>query len=267
MSETAARIPVTVAGAAGRMGRALTGLLADHPRLSLGACLMRPGHPWLDAPPDGLGGALMTADPAAALEASRAVIDFTLPEAAEPIARVAAAAGAVHVLGSTGFSDADLARLAAAGSGAITIRSGNMCLGVNLLAVLTRQVAAALDADFDIEIGEIHHRNKIDAPSGTAMLLGEAAAAGRGVRLSEVAARGRDGHTGVRPRGAIGFASLRGGDVVGEHDVWFAGPGERLILRHVATDRTIYARGALKAAEWGLTQAPGQYSMLDVLGL
>jgi 4-hydroxy-tetrahydrodipicolinate reductase len=267
MPDQDARIPVTVAGAAGRMGRALTGLLVDHPRLRLGACLMRPGHSWLDAAPAELAGARITTDPATALAVSRAVIDFTLPEAAEPIARAAAAAGAVHVLGSTGFSDADLARLEEAGRGAVTIRSGNMSLGVNLLAVLTRQVAAALDESFDIEIGEVHHRNKIDAPSGTAMLLGEAAAAGRGVRLAEVAQRGRDGHTGVRPRGAIGFASLRGGDVVGEHDVWFAGPGERLILRHVATDRTIYARGALKAAEWGLSQAPGQYSMLDVLGL
>ncbi len=261
------RIPVTIAGAAGRMGRALTGLLSDHPRLCLGACLMRPGHPWLSAPPADLDGALITADAAAALQATRAVIDFTLPQAAAPIATAASAAGAVHVLGTSGFAEADIARLEQAGRGAVTIRSGNMSLGVNLLAVLAQQVAAALDADFDIEIGEIHHRNKIDAPSGTAMMLGEAAAAGRGVRLSQVALRGRDGHHGVRPRGAIGFSSLRGGDVVGEHDVWFAGPGERLILRHVATDRTIYARGALKAAEWGLSQPPGQYSMLDVLGL
>jgi 4-hydroxy-tetrahydrodipicolinate reductase len=249
------------------MGRALTGLLADHPRLALGGCLMRPGHPWLAEPPAGLAGVPMTADPAAALALGRAVIDFTLPEAAEPIAAAAGAAGAVHVLGTSGFSGEQLDRIETAGRGAVTIRSGNMSLGVNLLAVLTQKVAAALDADWDIEIGEIHHRNKIDAPSGTALMLGEAAAAGRGVRLSDVAARGRDGHHGARPRGAIGFASLRGGDVVGEHDVWFAGAGERLILRHVATDRTIYARGALKAAEWGLGQPPGQYTMLDVLGL
>ena len=261
------RIPVTVAGAAGRMGRMLTAALQDHPRLRLGACLMRPGHPWLAAPPPGFEGVAMTDDPAAALEGTRAVIDFTLPEGAPAIATACAAAGAVHVLGTTGFSDARIAELEALGAGAVTIRSGNMSLGVNLLAVLTRQVAAALDDNFDIEIVEMHHRAKVDAPSGTAMMLAEAAAEGRGVALAEAAVRGRDGHTGARVPGTIGLAALRGGDVVGEHDVIFAGAGERLVLRHISTDRGLYARGALKAAEWGLGQPPGQYSMLEVLGL
>jgi 4-hydroxy-tetrahydrodipicolinate reductase len=132
---------------------------------------------------------------------------------------------------------------------------------------LTRKVAAALDEDFDIEIVEAHHRMKVDAPSGTALMLGEAAAEGRGVSLAEVSDRGRDGVTGARERGHIGFAVIRGGDIVGEHDVIFAAPGERVILRHVATDRAIFARGALKAALWGQDKKPGQYDMMDVLGL
>jgi 4-hydroxy-tetrahydrodipicolinate reductase len=142
-----------------------------------------------------------------------------------------------------------------------------MSLGVNLLMQLTRKVAAALDEDFDIEVIESHHNQKVDAPSGTALMLGEAAAEGRGTSLAEVADRGRDGLTGARKRGDIGFTAIRGGDIVGEHDVMFAAPGERIILRHVATDRAIYARGALKAALWGLRQDPGEYDMLDVLGL
>jgi 4-hydroxy-tetrahydrodipicolinate reductase len=142
-----------------------------------------------------------------------------------------------------------------------------MSLGVNLLVGLTRKVAQALDADWDIEIVEAHHRMKVDAPSGTALMLGEAAAEGRGVVLEDVRDSGRDGLTGARARGAIGFAALRGGDVVGEHDVIFATEGERIILRHIATDRAIFARGALRAALWGQTQKPGEYDMADVLGL
>jgi 4-hydroxy-tetrahydrodipicolinate reductase len=142
-----------------------------------------------------------------------------------------------------------------------------MSLGVNLLVGLTRQVAAALGEEFDIEIVEAHHRLKVDAPSGTALMLGEAAAAGRGVTLSEVADRGRDGLTGARVPGHIGFSAIRGGDIVGEHDVIFAGAGERIVLRHVATDRRLFARGALRAALWGQDKSPGEYDMLDVLGL
>ncbi|MEO1918743.1 MAG: 4-hydroxy-tetrahydrodipicolinate reductase, partial [Paracoccaceae bacterium] len=133
--------------------------------------------------------------------------------------------------------------------------------------VLTRKVAAALDMDFDIEIVEMHHKHKIDAPSGTALMLGKAAAEGRSVNLDEVSDRGRDGETGARKRGDIGFVSMRGGDVVGEHDVIFAGEGERIILRHIAGGRMIFAHGAIKAALWGQTQKPGEYTMLDVLGL
>ena len=165
------------------------------------------------------------------------------------------------------MTEEQIARLEPAARHAVIIRAGNMSLGVNLLVQLTRRVAAALDEDFDIEVVEAHHRHKVDAPSGTALMLGEAAAEGRGVSLSQVADRGRDGITGARSRGDIGFAAIRGGDVVGEHDVVFAADGERIVLRHLATDRAIFARGALKAALWGLGQKPGQYDMMDVLGL
>jgi len=142
-----------------------------------------------------------------------------------------------------------------------------MSLGVNLLTLLTKKVAAALGEDFDIEIVEAHHNKKVDAPSGTALMLGEAAAEGRGVSLDAVRDSGRDGITGARKRGDIGFAVVRGGDIVGEHDVMFAAPGERIILRHIATDRSVFARGALEAALWGQGKAPGEYNMADVLGL
>ena len=142
-----------------------------------------------------------------------------------------------------------------------------MSLGVNLLTRLTQKVAAALDADWDVEIVEAHHRMKVDAPSGTALMLGQAAATGRGVMLNEAKVSGRDGITGARARGTIGFSAIRGGDIVGEHDVIFAADGERIVLRHLATDRRIFARGALRAALWGQSQKPGRYDMMDVLGL
>jgi 4-hydroxy-tetrahydrodipicolinate reductase len=180
---------------------------------------------------------------------------------------LAAQARLVHVVGTTGLERDHLERLAAAARHATIVRAGNMSVGVNLLATLVRQVAATLGPDYDIEIVEMHHRHKVDAPSGTALMFGEAAAAGRRVSLPDVAERGRDGVTGPRAEGAIGFACLRGGDVVGEHDVIFAGPGERVVLRHVATDRMLYARGALRAAHWGQDREPGLYDMLDVLGI
>jgi len=173
----------------------------------------------------------------------------------------------VHVIGTTGFAPADLDRLAAAARHAVIVRAGNMSLGVNLLMQLTRQVAGALGEDWDIEVVEAHHRHKIDAPSGTALMLGQSAAEGRGVDLAQISDRGRDGITGERVPGHIGFAAIRGGDVVGEHDVIFAGPGERLVLRHIAGDRRVFARGALAAALWGQGRKPGEYTMLDVLGL
>ena len=158
-------------------------------------------------------------------------------------------------------------RLVSAAKSAVIVKSGNMSLGVNLLAALTKRVAKTLDKSFDIEVLEMHHNQKIDAPSGTALLLGRAAAEGRGVDLDQHSVRSRDGHTGARKTGDIGFATLRGGSVVGEHSVIFAGPAERVELTHKAEDRMIFARGALAAAAWARTQKPGLYSMMDVLGL
>jgi 4-hydroxy-tetrahydrodipicolinate reductase len=263
---------VAITGASGRMGQMLIRELMHSDRLELVGAVDRPGHAWIGQDVgSAMGGAALgitvTDDPLEAIARAQVIIDFTAPEATLEFAALAAQARAVHVIGTTGMTDAQIAQLEPAARHAVIVRAGNMSLGVNLLTQLTRRVAAALDADFDIEIIEAHHNQKVDAPSGTALMLGEAAAEGRGVSLSEVSDRGRDGITGARNRGDIGFTAIRGGDIVGEHDVLFAAAGERIILRHVASDRGVFARGALKAAMWGLGKSPGQYDMLDVLGL
>ena len=265
-------LPIAVTGVAGRMGQMLVRAVTERDDVVLAGATERTGHAWIgrdlgEAMGGGAIGVTVSDDPLEVLAGVRAVLDFTTPEATRMHADIAAQARLVHVIGTTGLSREDLARISAAARHATVIRAGNMSLGVNLLAVLTRRVAEALDEDFDVEIVEMHHRMKVDAPSGTALMLGEAAAEGRGVELAEVAERGRDGHTGPRRKGTIGFAALRGGDVVGEHDVIFAGMGERVVLRHVATDRMIFARGAVRAALWGQHRKPGEYSMIDVLGL
>jgi 4-hydroxy-tetrahydrodipicolinate reductase len=203
----------------------------------------------------------------ALLEHADAVIEFSTPEATLANAALAAAAGCAHVVGTTGLSASDATRLREIAGQIPIVWAPNMSQGVNLLLGLVEQVARALDPGFDIEIVEMHHRHKVDAPSGTALALGLAAARGRGQPLDELAVRGRDGITGARKAGAIGFASLRGGDVVGDHSVIVAGEGERLVLSHIATDRRIYARGALRAALWTSGRGPGLYGMADVLGL
>ncbi|SLN67081.1 4-hydroxy-tetrahydrodipicolinate reductase [Roseivivax jejudonensis] len=263
---------VVVTGVSGRMGQMLVREVAGDARLRLAGALERAGHDWVGRDVGAaMGGAdlgvAVRDDPAAVIAGADAVIDFTAPDATLGFAAEAARAGAVHVIGTTGLSEAQIAELAGAAETCVQVRAGNMSLGVNLLVGLTRRVAAALGEGWDIEIVEAHHNRKVDAPSGTALMLGDAAAAGRGVTLSDVADRGRDGMTGARAPGAIGFAAIRGGDIVGEHDVIFAGPGERVVLRHVATDRAIFARGALAAALWGQGRPPGQYDMHDVLGL
>lgn len=263
---------IVVNGVSGRMGRMLVQVLSGNARARLLGALERPGHPWigkdlgvmLGAAPLGI---TVSDDPAATLKDAQAVIDFTAPGASVALAPVAMAAGCAHVIGTTGLSRDDIAAIAAAARNGVIVRAGNMSLGVNLLVALTRKVAAALDADYDIEIVEAHHRHKVDAPSGTALMLGQAAAEGRRVVLDDHRASGRDGITGARRPGDIGFSAIRGGDIVGEHDVIFAGEGERVILRHVATDRAIFARGALRAALWGQDRKPGEYDMMDVLGL
>jgi 4-hydroxy-tetrahydrodipicolinate reductase len=217
----------------------------------------------------GLGpnGIKVTSDVAPLLQQADGLIEFTIPAATLAFAELTASAGIVHVIGTTGHSAEEEAVIAQAAKRAIIVKSGNMSLGVNLLAALTKRVAATLNEDFDIEIVEMHHNKKIDAPSGTALMLGRAAAAGRGVDLAQHSVRGRDGMTGARQAGDIGFASLRGGSVVGDHTVIFAGPAERLELTHRAEDRMIFARGALHAALWARGKKPGLYAMADVLGL
>ncbi|MFN4203671.1 MAG: 4-hydroxy-tetrahydrodipicolinate reductase [Tabrizicola sp.] len=263
---------LVVTGASGRMGQTLIRLAQGSDRLRLVGCVERAGHPWIGRDVgEAMGGApigvKVTDDALEAFARAQAVIDFTAPAATVDFAALAAQARAVHVIGTTGLEPQHIARIEAAARHAVIIRAGNMSLGVNLLVRLTQKVAAALDADWDVEIVEAHHRMKVDAPSGTALMLGQAAAEGRGVSLDDARVSGREGITGARARGAIGFSAIRGGDIVGEHDVIFAGEGERVILRHVATDRAIFARGALRAALWGQGQKPGQYDMMDVLGI
>lgn len=263
---------IVIVGASGRMGQMLIRAVAASDKARLVAAVDRSGHDWvgqdLGELMGGTGrGVIVTDDPLEAMANAQAVIDFTAPKATLAMAELAAQARATHVIGTTGFSDDEIAALEPASRHCAQIRAGNMSLGVNLLTQLTKKVAAALDEEWDIEIIEAHHNKKVDAPSGTALMLGEAAAEGRGIALEQHRDAGRDGMTGARKAGDIGFSAIRGGDIVGEHDVLFAAAGERIILRHVATDRAIFARGALKAALWGQTQTPGQYDMMDVLGL
>jgi 4-hydroxy-tetrahydrodipicolinate reductase len=259
-------------GVAGRMGRMLTQVAPDTLGLKLVAALAPEGDSTLGADSgaafgQGPNGVSVTCDIAAALANADVVVDFSSPEATVGMARAAAKAKVAHIIGTTGFTDDDLAVIAQAARDTVIVRSGNMSLGVNLLAVLVERAAKALGPAWDAEIVEMHHRLKVDAPSGTALLLGEAVARGRGVDLATLSARGRDGVTGARPTGEIGFASLRGGTVVGDHTVIFAGAGERIELSHRAEDRGVFARGALAAALWTRGKAPGLYSMADVLGL
>lgn len=263
---------IVITGGSGRMGQMLIQTVLDSDKARLVGVVERAGHGWIGQDVGvAMGGAAIgvsvTDDALDAFSKGHAVIDFTAPEATLEFAALAAQAQVVHVIGTTGMSEEQIARLDPAARDAVIVRAGNMSLGVNLLVQLTKKVAAALDEDFDIEVIEAHHHHKVDAPSGTALMLGEAAAEGRGVELSEVSDRGRDGITGARKRGDIGFTAIRGGDIVGEHDVLFAAAGERIVLRHMATDRVIFARGALKAALWGQGKTPGQYDMVDVLGL
>ncbi len=264
---------LVVVGAAGRMGRTLIRTIAETPGAHLSAAIERAGSPDLGKDAGelaGLGanGIAIGDDPLPAFAKADGVLDFTTPSSSVEFSGYAAQARIVHVIGTTGCSAEDDARIAAAARHATIVKSGNMSLGVNLLAALVEQAARALPAeDFDIEILEMHHRHKVDAPSGTALLLGQAAAAGREIGLGANSVRVRDGHTGARETGSIGFATLRGGSVVGEHSVILAGAGERITLAHQADERAIFARGAVRAALWANGRKPGLYSMRDVLGL
>jgi 4-hydroxy-tetrahydrodipicolinate reductase len=261
-----------VAGAGGRMGRTLVKAIADTDGVTLAGAVDAPGSAVIGRDAGelaGLGanGIKVVADPAPLLGHADGVIDFTIPAATIVLAEIVARRGLVHVIGTTGLSPENEKLIAVAAERSAIVKSGNMSLGVNLVEALVRRVAKVLDDEFDIEIVEMHHNKKIDAPSGTALMFGRAAAQGRGITLEQHSERGRDGHTGARERGAIGFASLRGGTVVGDHTVTFAGPAERIELTHRAEDRMIFARGAVKAALWARGRKPGLYAMADVLGL
>jgi 4-hydroxy-tetrahydrodipicolinate reductase len=260
-----------VVGAGGRMGRALVKAIAETDGAVLGGAVEQPGA--LIGQDSGVLAGLpanniaLVPDLEPLIAEADGVLDFTAPAATLGFAALCAAAGKVHVAGTTGLSQADEEKIKGFARKAVIVRSPNMSLGVNLMATLVRKTAAALDDEFDIEILEMHHNKKVDAPSGTALLLGVAAAAGRGVELAKNRIPAREGITGARKKGDIGFASLRGGSVVGDHSVIFAAPGERIELVHRAEDRGIYARSAVKAALWARGKPPGLYSMADVLGL
>jgi len=263
---------IGVVGCSGRMGRMILRVLAATPACAIAGGSEAPGSSALGEDLGTLAGlgplGMAVGDDAAALFAQcDAVIDFTTPAASAAHAALAAQAKVAHVIGATGMDETQLAAIGRAAAQAPIVQAPNMSLGVNVLLALVERAAAVLDADFDIEIVEMHHRHKVDAPSGTALTLGRAAATGRTVDLNAVAQKVRDGVTGPRRRGDIGFATLRGGDVAGDHTVIFAGEGERIELTHKASSREVFARGAVKAALWAHGKAPGLYAMTDVLGL
>jgi len=263
---------LAVVGAAGRMGRELIKAVTAAEGVTLAGAVEAKGAPAVgrdagDVAGIGPTGVLVTDDALEVFARVDGVLDFTVPQATVLFAGLAANARIVHVIGTTGCSAEDDAKIKAAARHATTTKAGNMSLGVNLLVELTKKIAAALDEDFDVEVLEMHHRMKVDAPSGTALMLGQAAADGRGVALAERSVRSRDGQTGARRRGDIGFATLRGGSVIGEHTVMFASDSERIEITHKASDRGLFTKGAIKAALWGRGKGPGLYSMKDVLGI
>jgi len=264
---------IGIVGAAGRMGQNLIKAVHSSSGAMVASALERDGSEHIGADCGviaGLGeiGVTIGSDAKAAFETCDAIIDFTSPAATCAFAKLAAETGTKHIIGTTGCTEDDDAEIAAAAKDTTIVKSGNMSLGVNLLAVLVEQAAQALGPDaFDIEVLEMHHKHKVDAPSGTALLLGEAAAKGRGNNLNDHSVRSRDCITGAREDGTIGFATLRGGSVIGEHSVILAGNGERIELTHLAQDRALFASGAVKAALWANDKPSGLYSMRDVLGI
>ena len=263
---------VAMLGASGRMGRTIVPLIAasDDLRLSGALAAVQDASIGHDAGVIAGGAALAVAvssDPGRALEGADVAIDFTLPAASLVNARECLARKVPLVIGTTGHDELARAEIEKIAELLPVVMAPNMSLGVNLLFKLVELGARALDADYDVEIVEAHHRHKVDAPSGTALGLGRAVAKGRGTALEKVADYARHGTTGPRRRGAVGFAVVRGGDIVGDHRVIFAGPGEQVELAHHAQDRSGFARGALVAARWVVGRPPGLYSMMDVLGL
>lgn len=255
---------IAIAGAAGRMGQMLIREVGRTAGASLAALFENAGS---NALGQEAGGQKIIADAAAAIGAADCVIDFTVPEATVAHAKIAADKGSAMVIGTTGLNPEQTAAIHACAQKTPILWAANMSMGINILQALVEKTASLLDPSYDIEIVEMHHRHKIDAPSGTALALGRSAAAGRKVRLEEVWRKSRDGHTGARPAGEIGFATLRGGEEVGVHTVMFAAAGERLELSHRAFSRETYASGAVRAALWLEGKKAGLYGMKDVLGL
>jgi 4-hydroxy-tetrahydrodipicolinate reductase len=263
---------VAMLGASGRMGRTIIPLLAEAADLRLSGALAAPGDAAVGQDAGVLAGiaplaVAITGDPLVALADAQVAIDFTLPGVSVANARLCRELGCALVIGTTGHGRDQQAEIEAIAGAIPVVLAPNMSLGVNVLLRLAELAARALDTQYDVEIFEAHHRNKVDAPSGTALALGAAAARGRGTTLEASAEYVRHGRTGVRERGRIGFSVLRGGDIVGEHRLIFAGPGEQVELTHRAQDRSGFARGALVAARWTTGRPPGLYTMLDVLGL
>ncbi len=263
---------IGIVGITGRMGQAVAHSVLEHPNLELCGASDSPSSPMLGRDiGDCVGrekfGTIVNSDPIDAFQDAEAIIDFSTPYSTLINAEFAAQARIVHVVGTTGMNAEEILKLKAAARHSTTIHAGNMSIGINILEAMTSKLASSLGVEFDIEVIEYHHRHKVDAPSGTALMLGEAAARGRDKTLEEIEDRGRDGITGARREGDIGFAAIRGGDIIGEHDVLFAGPSERITLKHQATDRRLFANGAIRAALWGRDQKPGYYNMHDVLGL
>jgi len=265
-------VRIGVFGSGGRMGRAIIRAIKEHNGAELTLALEREGSPLLGQDAGVLAGlgeldVTLSDNPALARDACDAVIDFTTPDASIALASVLAGSSCAQIIGTTGWSPDQEAHIEAASNQLTIVKSGNMSLGVNLLATLIEQAAKALPETFDIEVLEMHHRMKVDAPSGTALLLGDAAARGRHVELADKSVTVRDGITGERETGTIGFATLRGGTVIGDHSVIFAGPGERITFSHSAGDRSLFAQGAVTAAIWSKGKANALYSMRDVLGI
>jgi 4-hydroxy-tetrahydrodipicolinate reductase len=269
---TTTPIKVAISGAAGRMGIALIRALSTHPTLELTACGIRAGSETLAMSQFENAGVafaseMMLADPSKLYENADAVIDFSAPEHAAALAQIAAESGKILVSGTTGLTAAHKEAIIACGARARLVLSSNMSIGVNLMMALVEHAATKLGVDFDAEIVEMHHRHKVDAPSGTAYALAAAVSRGRNINMNESLVKSRDGHTGARPNGKIGISSVRGGDVIGDHAVMFAGQGERIELSHKASNRDIFAKGALVAVEWAAKKPPGFYSMRDVVRL
>ena len=263
---------ITIVGASGRMGQMLARAVQENQDLELFGLVEKKGHPLIGQLAkktiSGLKSRLLFSDDLESLlPQTNAILDFTNPNTSVNVATLAAKHNVVVVIGTTGFSQSHLSKISKAANNTTIIRAGNMSLGLNILTSLAKKVSEILGLDFDAEIIEMHHGKKVDAPSGTALMLGEAIAEGRGKKLSDLKEKTRDGIIGPRKKETIGFSVVRGGDIVGNHSVMFAGMGEQIIIQHNATDRMIFARGAVKAAKWGITAGKGEYSMLDVLNL